>query len=80
MKYRLTDKTKEWLGHILHRIECIKAFGGVKAGEKGGWVESEQNLSQEGDAWVYGNAWVCGDADYIVFKNWWSSDACFYFS
>ena len=46
MKYKLTDETKEWRGHILHRIECIDAFSNVCAGEKGGWIESESNLSQ----------------------------------
>ena len=30
-----------------------------------------------GDAEVYGNAWVCGNADYITFKNWWSSGRWF---
>ena len=26
---------------------------------------------------VCDNAMVCGNADYIVFKNWWSSGRCF---
>ena len=54
MKYNLTEETKTVCGVILHRIECVEAFGGVKVGEKGGWIESEKNLSQEGYAWVYG--------------------------
>lgn len=28
----------------------------------GGYIEKEENLSQSGDAWVYGNAKVYGDA------------------
>lgn len=46
----------------------------VKAGDLGGWVEKEDNLSQSGDAVVSGNAevsgdaWVSGDADYAVIK------------
>lgn len=36
-------------------------------------METEKNLSQDGDAWVYGNAKVYGNADYIVLKNSWSS-------
>ena len=28
----------------------------------GGYIESEKNLSQEGNAQISGNAWVCGDA------------------
>ena len=62
MKYRLTDETKEWFGRTLHRIEALKSFGDMSAGEKGGWIEKEENLSQEGSCWVSGDARVCGDA------------------
>ena len=131
IKYKLTDETKVVDNITLHRIECVTAFNNVEAGEKGGWIESYNNLSQDGDSWVYenarvfdnarvdnnakvyNNAWVCGnatvsdnatvydnamvygnakisgyatvcgnakvsgDADYIVFKNWWSSGRYF---
>ena len=63
MKYKLTDETKEWAWRILHRIEALKDFGNVKAGDKGGWIEKEDNISQDGDCWVYDDACVCGDAD-----------------
>ena len=56
MKYKLTEETKEIYGRTLHRIVCVTAFASVSVGETGGWVESEKNLSQ------YGNAWVCGNA------------------
>ena len=36
----------------------MKNFGSVKAGELGGWIESEENLSQADNAWVYNNAKV----------------------
>ena len=62
MKYRLTDETKEYYGRILHRIEAVETFGSVEAGEKGGWIEKEANLSQEGLSWVSGDAQVYGDA------------------
>lgn len=62
MKYRLTDETIKIGEVILHRIECVEAFANVKVGDKGGWIEKESNLSQEDDAWVYGNAEVCGNA------------------
>ena len=68
MKYKLTEETKVVCGHTLHRIVCVTAFASVSVGDIGGWVESESNLSQCGNAWVYGNAdvygnaWVCGDA------------------
>ena len=62
MKYKLTDETKLVNGKTLHRIVCVTSFASVSAGEIGGWVESENNLSQLGDAWVYCNAKVCGNA------------------
>ena len=90
MKYKLTDETMTTeSGVLLHRIECVSSFGNVKSGEKGGWIEKEENISQLGDCWVYGNARVYGDAlvygnavicnnnDYIVFKNNWSSGRYF---
>lgn len=74
-----TDLTIEICGKTLFRIEAkrnIEKFG-VKKGELGGYVESEDNLSGNawvsgdarvsgnarvfGDAWVYGEAWVYGD-------------------
>ena len=61
-KYELTDETQEWNGRTLHRIRALADFGDVKAGELGGWIEKEENLSHNGNAWVYGDAWVCGDA------------------
>ena len=45
-KYRLTDETINVDGRILHRIEALKDFGNVKKGDKGGFVEKEENLSQ----------------------------------
>ena len=39
-------------------------FGDVKSGELGGYIEKEENLAQDGDAWVSGNAQVYGNADY----------------
>ena len=62
MKYKLTAETRMWGGHELHRIEATESFANVKAGELGGWIESEKNLGQEGDAWVYDNAEVFGNA------------------
>ena len=66
-KYKLTDETTNLLGRTLYRIEALKDFGDVKEGDKGGFVESENNLAHEGDAWVSDNAHVYGDA--CVFDN-----------
>ena len=62
MKFKLTDETKEFCGKVLHRIVCVTAFASVAVGDTGGWVESEKNLSQSGDAWVSGDAKVYGNA------------------
>lgn len=51
-KYELTDETMCFNGVILHRIKALKDFADVVAGELGGWIEKEENLSQEGNAWV----------------------------
>lgn len=57
-KYELTSETKNVFGHILYRIKALSSFGCVSAGDLGGFLESEKNLSQNGDARVYGNAEV----------------------
>ena len=61
-KFELTTDTKIHFGRKLFRIKALISFGNVNAGDLGGYVESEKNLSQSGDAWVYGDAEVCGDA------------------
>lgn len=57
-KYELTTETLQFAGRTFHRIKAVKDFGLVKAGELGGWIESEENLSQADNAWVYNNAKV----------------------
>ena len=42
-KYEFTDKTITNDGHILHEIRRLSD------GKIGGWIESEDNLSQEGN-------------------------------
>ena len=61
MKYELTDETN---GSGLRRIRALRDIPryGVNEGDLGGWVESEGNLTQEGDCWVFGNAQVSDDA------------------
>ena len=61
-KYELTAEFIEKLGKKLFRIKALISFGSVEAGELGGYVEKEDNLAQDGDAWVCGNAEVYGDA------------------
>lgn len=61
-KYKFTGETKtvQFLFENItpHRIKAITSFEDVVAGELGGWIEKEENLSQGGNAWVGGDAWV----------------------
>lgn len=62
MKYKLTEEFKMYSGHKVYRIQSTSEFADVYNGELGGWVESENNLSKEGDCWIYDDAIVMGDA------------------
>jgi hypothetical protein len=55
-KYEFTGETKEFYGITLKRIRRISD------GLIGGWIEKEDNLSQDDDAMVYDNAKVYGSA------------------
>ena len=61
-KYELTTETLQFAGRTLHRIKAVKDFDSIKAGEFGGWIENEKNLSQDDNAWIYGNATVFDNA------------------
>jgi hypothetical protein len=66
-KYELTAETIEINGRILHRIRALRDFSDVKAGDIGGYIEKESNLSHDGDCWIYDDARVYGNAR--VFDN-----------
>lgn len=66
-KYKLTDETIQVGGHTLHRIEALTDFSNAHKGEKGGFVESEDNLSQSNDCWVYDEGACDGSQKYIDF-------------
>ena len=60
-KYELLkDESIDFYGKTLYRIRATESFGDVTEGEKGGFVESYNNLTD--DAWVTGDAKVCGNA------------------
>lgn len=58
----LENETLEYDWRSLYRIKAVKNFSDVKKGDKGGWIEKEENLSQEGECWVYHEAKVFGKA------------------
>jgi len=62
-KYEFTGKFKMFLDKKLFQIRALVSFGSVEAGEIGGYIEKEDNLSHAGNAWVSGDAWVYGDAE-----------------
>ena len=67
-KYEITSEMKPGrFSSKLYRIKsCINftTVSGheVKKGDLGGWVEKEENLSQDGTAWIFDDAEVCGNA------------------
>ncbi|SSZ40897.1 hypothetical protein [Bartonella grahamii] len=65
-KYEFTDETIEIDGHVLHRIRALRdfgyMFGKVNAGDLGGFIEKEDNLSHEGSCWIFDNARVYQNA------------------
>ena len=62
-KYRLLkNDTITVGGRTLYRIEALRDFADVKKGDKGGYVESEDNLSHVGNCWVFDKAWVSDNA------------------
>ena len=62
-KFELTAEfVTNVFGKKLFRIKALVAFGDVEKGELGGFIEKEDNLSHDGNAWVYGNARVFGNA------------------
>ena len=82
-KFELTTEfITNAFGKKLFRIKALVEFGDVKAGELGGYVEKEENVSQDGNAWVYGdarvsgNAWVSGDADYALVQGFGTEFRC----
>ena len=71
-KFELTTDSIKRNRVTLYRIKALIDFGDVKAGDLGGYVEKEENLSQYGNAWVSGDACVSGDAR--VYGDAWLSD------
>lgn len=63
-KYELLkDDTLVIGSKTLYRIRALKyVSAGIVRGTRGGYVESESNLSQDGECWVHGNACVYDEA------------------
>lgn len=62
-KYELTSEYKDLPnGKKAYRIRALKNFADVKAGNLGGFVESENNLSHEGNCWAYDKSIIHNEA------------------
>ncbi|WP_375695350.1 hypothetical protein [Bartonella sp. AC90GZZY] len=61
-KYEFTSEMDCVAGHFLYRIRALRDFGDVKAGDLGGFIEKESNLSHKGNCWVYDKARVFENA------------------
>ena len=62
-KFELTAEfVTNAFGTKLFRIKALVAFGNVEKGELGGFIEKEDNLSHDDNAWVTGNAQVTDNA------------------
>lgn len=65
------EETGPFTGYF--RIRALRDFVGVKAGTIGGFVESEDTLSHDGNCWIADNALVDGYArikdDALVSQN-----------
>ena len=62
-KYELIKESKTiFEGIEIYRIRALKDFSDVRTGDIGGWVCSEDNLSQNGNCWIYDNAKCLDDA------------------
>jgi len=61
-KFSLTKSKKDYFGTTLYQIKAEMSFNNVVKGELGGWIEKKENLNEDGNAWVYGNARVSGNA------------------
>ena len=51
-KYEFTGEVKSWFDRTLHQIRATISFGDVNAGDVGGWIEKEENLSRDGKAYM----------------------------
>ena len=57
-KYELIPSDREGL----YRVKALRDFNDVKKGDIGGYIQSEKNLSQLGDCWIYDNAKIYNNA------------------
>jgi len=57
LKYELIEHNEGplYTGLLIYRVKALRDFADVKAGDIGGYVNGPDNLSQNGNCWVYDN-------------------------
>lgn len=76
-KYEIVEEDSISVNDVtLFRVRAIKPFGDVDLGDLGGYIESNKNLDQLGNAWVSGDAWVSGQTDIISVSDIGSERGC----
>lgn len=67
-KFKLDyDSSTTYQGRTLYRIRALKTFtttsgGIIREGDLGGYVQSEKNLDQKGNSWIFKGAIAMDDA------------------
>lgn len=63
LKYELVKDDTIAIGNsTLFRIRAVADFSDIKAGDLGGYIQSEANLSHNGNSWIYDDACVYENA------------------
>lgn len=62
-KYEIVKEQSTFIdGHKVFRIRALKDFDDVRKGSLGGYVESYDNLSQDGRCWLYDDSMTYAEA------------------
>lgn len=63
LKYKLLEENIILNNIKLYRIQALRDFNDVKTGDIGGYVQSEDNLSHKGNAWLYNESKAYGNSE-----------------
>ena len=58
-KYELLQHPYTRGSETIYQIKALRDFSDVKAGDLGGYISTEENLSHDGDCWLYQQSVAC---------------------
>ena len=61
-KYKFVGEKKKVGNSMLQQIQYTRSFAGIRAGQMGGWLESEHNLSHDGNCYISEDSYVFENA------------------